>query len=576
MRTDQILEQHVKDKTASTEFKERRFGQWNENYLLYRDKILTNRLTQRQPVNIPMMRETIQTWISKIDEPPLLTFESRTRDNRSIDGEIILNELWNYYFDTLKLDLLDNLDKKIVGLQGRSFKKWGWSQGSIFCDIIDPYDVDITPQVNPLDLNSANYVIHKNIFKPLREVLANPKYLASGKQDLKIYLDTKHGILKAVETRDEWIRRQDRLRILGAYNFDEFQASDVLVELNESYKMMWSDKDGRFVRHLVVTAMDKAVLFAKPMREAIGIDILPIVSWADDPDLNDVWCDGKGDSVRTINKVINTYFSQDLENRAYRNFGMYFFNTMEGNFNPKGFDPKPFGMYGVPGNPDEIIKQMEIQPLADTAQAIEFLKTMAQSSVAQTPTERGVTDTTKQTLGQVKLNLQQSQGRNEVTAKNYRRAWKESGLIFYELLNANSSGQITLYKKGNDGEYRAKTVLPSDWKNPKGYECKVVYKTEKEAEDQLELQKTGFVDAAFAQNPVAILINKRKKLELLGWKPEEIDQVMQAEEARLQPVAAAPGGDPNADPNAAPDAAAPDANGNVPSPIQPDALSKTA
>jgi len=537
MKDEDLLAQHVKDKTASTEFKERRFGQWNENYYLYRDKILTNRLTQRQPVNIPILRETVQTWISKIDEPPMLTFESRTRDNRSVDGEIIINELWNYFFDYRKLDLLDNLDKKIVGLQGRSFKKLGWSQKDNFpfIDIIDPYDIDIDPLVNPLDLSTANYIVQKNIFKPLRDILANPKYLASGKAQLKDYLDSRHGILKAAETNDEYTRRQERLRTLGAFNFDEYGASDVLVELNESYKMLWSQEKGQFVRHLVITAMDKAVLYKKPLSEAIGINLLPIISWADDPDLNDIWCDGKGDSVRTINKVVNTYFSQDLENRAYRNFGMYFFDTKNGEFNPRAFDPKPFGMYGVPGKPDEIIKQMDIQPLADTTQAIAFLKELVQSSVAQTPTERGVEGATEQTLGEVKLSLQQSSGRNEVTAKNYRRAWKEAGTLFYEILNANSNGQMTLYKKGNDGEYRAKTIFPSDWKNPKGYECKVVYKAEKEAEDQFALQKAEYIKNDFLDNPVAMMIAKKKKLELLGWKQEEIDQVMQAEEQKLQP-----------------------------------------
>lgn len=546
----------------STQFKERRFAQWNENYYLYRDKVLTNRLTQRQPVNIPLMRETIQTWISKIDEPPMLTFESRTRDNRSVDGEIVINELWNYYYDKLKLDLMDNMDKKIVGLQGRSFKKWGWANNEIFCDIIDPYDIDISPLVNPLDISSANFIIHKNIFKPLREVLANTKYLPAGKLMLKQYLDSRNGILKAAQTRDEWERRNDRLRALGAFNFDQFEASDVLVELNESYKMLWSAEKGAFVRHLVVTAMDKAVLYKKPMREAIGIDVLPIVSWADDPDLNDLWCDGKGDSVRTINKVVNTYISQDIENRAYRNFGMYFFDTMAGTFSPKAFDPKPFGMYGVPGKPDDIIKQMDIQPLADTSNQIEFLKNLIQSSVAQTPTEQGVSAPNQQTLGEVKLNLQQSSGRNEVTAKNYRRAWKESGLIFYELLNANSNGQMTLYKKGNDGEYRAKTVFPSDWKNPKGYECKVVYKAEKEADDQMALQKAGYIDTAFVNNPVAMMINKRKKLELLGWTQEEIDQAMSAEQQQAQPQQIAP---------ADGSAPAPD-NGAVLSPLQPNAM----
>lgn len=548
MDNDSLVIANKKDKETSTEFKQRRFPQWNENYFLYRDKILTNRLTQRQAVNVPIVRDSIQTWISKIDEPPILTFEARTRDDRSKDGEIIMNELWSYYYDRLKLDLLDNLEKKVVGLQGRGFKKWGFANSEIFCDIIDPYDIDIDPRANPMELNSADYVIHKNIFRSLRSILANKKYEQEGKNILKTYLDSKEGILRAAEVQEEYEKRQERLRILGAQNYDDYCSSDVLVELNESYKMLWDTKEQRFIRHLVVIAADCAVLYKKPLKDAIGISILPIVSWADDPDLNDIWCDGKADSVRTINKIVNIYLSQDLENRTYRNFGMYFFNTMNGTFIPRSFDPKPFGMYGVPGNPQEVVQQMRIEPLADTTNQIEYLKSLVQSSIAQTPTERGVANPSTGTLGEVELNLQQSGGRNQVTAKNYRRAWKESGHIFYELLNANSSGQITLYKKGADGEYRAKTIMPQDWQNPKGYECVVKYKTEQEADNQKSLEKAAYVQNVFQDNPVAMRIAKRKQLELLDWTAEEIDEAMSFyEQQQVQAMNIAGVEDPEAD-----------------------------
>ena len=72
-----IIAEHIKDKDESSKFKERRYSQWNENYSLYRDKVNTNRLTQRQPINVPIVRESIMSWISKIDEAPKLKFEAR-------------------------------------------------------------------------------------------------------------------------------------------------------------------------------------------------------------------------------------------------------------------------------------------------------------------------------------------------------------------------------------------------------------------------------------------------------------------------------------------------------------------
>ena len=533
---DVIIEQHRREKDDSIRFKERRTEQWNENYLLYRDKVVTNRLTQRQPVNIPVIRETIQSWISKIDEEPQLSFEARGRGKRDKRGEIFVNEMWNYTYESEKLDLKDNLEKKIVGLQGRSFKYWYYDKGQVRCSIVDPYDVDIDPRVNPFDLNTASYINHKNLFIPLRRILANPSYRAEGKAALKIYLDSKEGILKAATNREEYEMRVARLRDLGAHNYDDYRASDVMVELNRSFKMIWDKEEKKFVRYLIIMAMDSVVLYAKPLKTAIGIDFLPWVSWASDPDINDIWSDGIADSVRTVNKVINMYFSQDLENRTYRNFGMYFYNTQNGAFQPQAFEAKPFGMYGVPGNPDEVMKQMKIEPLADTSAAMEYLKNMVQSSVAQTPTERGEQLKSRTTLGEVELNLQASKGRNEVVAKQYHSAWQESGRIWYELMKNNAVGTRTLFKRSKNGEMYTKEISPSDWKVPAGYEAKVTLKSEKESNDNVEFQKLQLVQQKFVNNPVAQRIARRKELEILGWDPDEIDQVLQAEEQAAAPT----------------------------------------
>ena len=526
---DILLAQHRREKETSIRFKDRRTEQWNENYLLYRDKVFTNRLTQRQPVNIPVIRETIQSWISKIDAEPQLMFEARGRGQKDKRGELFVNEMWNLTYEREKLNLLDNLDKKIVGLQGRSFKLWKFDGGRVKCNITDPYDIDIDPRVNPFDLNTATFFNHKNIFVPLRRVLANPTYTQKGKNALKHFLDSREGLIKATDNEEEYEKKQERLNSLGANNYDEYRASDVMIELNNSYKLLWDDEEQKFVRHLIVVANDNAILYVGKLKKAIGIDFLPWTSWGSDPDLNDIWSDGVADSVRTINKVINMYFSQDLENRTYRNFGMYFFNTLNGGFQPQAFEAKPFGMYGVPGNPDDIIKQMKIEPLEDTTSAMEYLKNMVQSSVAQTPTERGEQVKSRTTLGEVQLNLQASKGRNQVVAKQYESSWKESGRIWYELMSNNSITPVKLYKKGRDGNTHTKEVSPAEWKVPDGYECKVILKSDKEESDDLDFQKIQYIKTSYPNNPAAQKLAKRKELELLGWEPDEIDEVMAAE-----------------------------------------------
>ena len=538
MDNDILIQQHRREKDQSAEFKQRRMQQWNENYELFRDKVFTNRLTQRQAVNIPIIRDTIQNWISKIDEMPELTFETRGQTNRDLDGELVLNELWNYTMDCEKLDILDNLDKKIVGLQGRSFKYLYFKDNKVKVAVVDPYDIDIDPRANPLDINTAQYFNHKHIFVPLRQILANPSYDTKAKYELKVYLDSKQGLLEAARNDEEAQMRRQRLENLGAHNYDDYRASDVMIELNRSHKLIWNAKENKFVRHLIVFAMDKVVLYNKPMKEALGVTRLPYPTWSSDPDLNDIWSDSISDNVRGVNKIINMYFSQDLENRSYRNFGMYFYNTLNGQFTPRGFEARPFGMYGVPGSPQEIIQQMRIEPLPDTTNAIEYFKNLIQSSVAQTPTERGVQEKNSATLGEVQLSFQQSQTRQQVVAKQYRSAWKEAGNIFYELLENNSRGRIKLYKKNKDGEYRSKDVTLNDFISPQGYEVKIRIKSEKDQADDIELKKVAYIKQSFVNNPVAQKIAKRKELELIGWTPEEIDEVLNAENMQEQQMMA--------------------------------------
>jgi len=544
MDNSTLIQQHVREKTQSAEFKKRRLQQWNENYELFRDKVFTNRLTQRQAVNIPIIRDTIQSWISKIDELPEVIFETRGQANRDRDGELVLNELWNYTMDCEKLDILDNLEKKVVGLQGRVFKYLYWKDNKVKFAVVDPYDIDIDPRANPLDINTAQYFNHKHIFVPLRAILANPSYDNEAKAELKTYLDSKQGLLEAARNDEEAQMRRQRLENLGANNYDDYRASDVMIELNRSHKMMWNAKENKFVRHLIVFALDKVVLYKKPIKEALGVSRLPYPTWASDPDLNDIWNDGIADNVRTMNKVVNTYFSQDLESRSYRNFGMYFYNTLNGQFTPRGFEARPFGMYGVPGNPREIVEQMRIEPLGDTTNAIEYFKNLIQSSVAQTPTERGVQEKNDTTLGEVQLSFQQSQTRQQVVAKQYRSAWKEAGNIFYELMENNSRGRIKLHKKNKDGEYRSKDVTLNDFISPAGYEVKIRIKSEKDQADDIELKKVAYIKQSFLNNPAAQKIAKRKELELIGWTPEEIDEVLNAENAQQQQIMQ-PAVDPN-------------------------------
>jgi len=528
-----IVANHVKQKRAAEDFKQRRFSQWNENYSMIRDKIETNVLTQRNASNIPVMRETIKSWIGNVDEPPEIDFKNRDRGAENRDKEIVVSSLYDKFYKDNKLEVLDQLDKQNVAIQGRSFKHVGWDSKKkfVFCDLVDAYDILLPRDTDPLDLNKSEFLIHINIKKDLNEILANPDFDKEELKMMNLYFGEKAGYIKATSEDESYERSRDRLRGLGDTTEDDvYNFIGTKVEINNSYDLVWNKTLKKRIRHLRIYAADRFLLYDKPLKEAIGMEVLPIVSWASNPDMIDVWSDSMADNIRNINKVINIYFSQDIENRGYRNFGMFFFNNMKGQFTPKGFQPRPFGFYGLPGNPREMVQQVEIQPLSDTTNQIDYLKQLVQGSVAQTATERGQ-DSGADTLGEIQINLQQSTQMNNVDMKHYRKAWEEVAELFLMVLEANQTDVVMLEKEGGDGEYREKKVGREDWISPNGYQCIPKFKKEQEEEDNFEIQKTQYVLNGFQNNPVALKIAKTKQLEALGWTSEEIEQVMQAEDS---------------------------------------------
>lgn len=139
-------------KESALNWRKRRHDDWTENYTLYRDKVIINRLTQRQSVNIPLMKQTVKTLLKDMDNPPLLYFENLDNDKQK---EVFYNEYWGWTSDINKLIIKDIVDKKQVLLYGRSFKKLNVVDGRFFFEIIDPWDILIDRYVDPANLDSA-------------------------------------------------------------------------------------------------------------------------------------------------------------------------------------------------------------------------------------------------------------------------------------------------------------------------------------------------------------------------------------------------------------------------------------
>lgn len=537
------------EKHSANELQQRKHADWDDNYELYRNKVKTNRLTQRQAINIPLMKETVKTLLSKIDEAPTVSWKELGGDE---DREILYQEIWDTSVRDNKLELVDIIDKKNVLLYGIGTRKLNITEGGVVVDALDPYDVVFDPLMKVGEIESARFVIHQNIFKSVREILASSRYTEEGKKSLMMWLDTPPGIVQSAEAKKEWEEKMNRLKDMGVSHSDFalFAGGDRIVNLTEHFSTVWMD--GKWQRRVIVYAQDCIELMNVSLEEAIGVNFWPFVVWTEDPESTDIYSDSVADLVRTPNKIINVWTSQMMENRTLKNFQMHWFLPMQG-YTPQTYTPGAGVMLPAPPGDDinKVIKPVEISGLEDTLEAINWITSIVERGTGATAIEKGEPEKGQQTLGEVQVLVGKAMERSISMAKFYRLAYFELCTKWDAMMHANPPKVATLYKTSQSGKVYMKKVFASDWQSVDGYRPEITSSSEQEQNELKTIQKWQFVLKGHPNNMALKKISLKRELELLDLSPEELKQVEEDEKKQIEMAAqaAANGG---ADPNAAP------------------------
>lgn len=532
-------------KKGAFEFQKRRHEEWRENYSLYRDNIITNRLTQRQSVNVPLMKETIKTLIAKTDEFPEVYFESVEGDKQK---EVFMNEYWRWTRNEDNLEIKDIVDKKQVGLYGITAMKLNIRDQRFSTEVLEPFDVLIDRYADPSDIdNTANYMCHQNIFRTLSQLSANPFYDQTAVGRLKTFYAESKGLVRSEENYEQMQAKNQRLQDLGVWDTENPEVGETVVDLVEHYIKLWDEEEKRFKIYVRVTALQETLLM-KPLEEIMGVNFFPLVIWSEDVEKTDLYPDGIGDIVRTPNKVLNAWFSQLTENRTLRNYGMNYYDaTGKDSFVPQSFTPTPWGWYPINGNPNDKIKRVEVPELSESIDEMNFVIGMVERATASTKTEKGVESKSGTTLGEIQLISANANERITSVAKFYRRARLQLGEKFYKIVDANADKlkAVKVHKKSIKGKLYSHNLTPSDWKSELGYVCKVVSSGEREQKTIEQVQKFQAIKTEFPNNVPLQLTMKKKMLDLVEMSPEEIEAIMNFEKQLLGEGGEAPAPAPN-------------------------------
>lgn len=534
---DELLIKLQAEKEAANKFQSRKHDDWNDNYELYRNKVKTNRLTQRQAVNIPLMKETVKTLLSKIDDAPNVDWKEL---GGNMDKELLYQEIWDNSFKENKLELIDILDKKNVLLYGISAKKLNINDKGVGVDVLDNFDIVYDPLMSSSRIETARFVIHQNIFRSIREILADKRYDKEAKKKLKIWADSEAGITQGQDNKEQFQKKMQRMQDMGLLDdeFPYYAGGDRIVNLTEHFTTIWNTKKKDWEKRVIVYADNEIILLDETLEEVLGVDFWPFVIWSEDPETNDIYPDSVADLVRTPNKVINVWFSQLIENRTLKNFQMHWFLPGQ-NYTPQTYTPGPGVMLPAPPGDDinKVIKPVEISGLDDTLEAINILTNIVERGTGATAIEKGQPEKGQQTLGEIEILVGKAMERTIGMTKFYRDAWYELCVKWDALMQANAPKVVNLYKQGKSGKMYMKKVYSSDWKSSEGYKPIVASSSEQEQESIKTIQKFIFLIQQFPNNPSIRKIAMKRMLESVDLTSDELKEIEQAEQPQQpQPI----------------------------------------
>lgn len=541
--TDPELRMLVNNKTDDYDYRKRRDDDWLENYTLSRDKVIINRLTQRQTVNLPVMKTVLRSLIKDVDDMPVLYFENLDSDKQA---EIFKNEYWKIVGDEHhnKFDIFDIGDKRQMFEFGRTYDQLQVVNGMPRFGVIDSRDILVPRYNDPFNIDNNRHLIHSHIFVPLSELLANPEYDQTAVKELAAWYETKNGLVKNATNTDMLTQRNKLETELGILNVDNPIFGETFVELSQHLVYHKGSLDTKERLYVYTEADNMKILRKKPLDEIIGktkddywTNHFPYNSWADDVEKQDWYSDGIADIVRPTAKVVNVWWSQLVENRTMRSFGMNIFNASVEGFQPQTWEPKAWGWYGMPvpdgKNLSDVYQSIQIPDLGDSLQEMEFAIGMIEKATGATTTQQGAQNDRQVTLGEVQLALGEAKQRIKGMSKYYTQVWKERGNKFVKLIEAapDKLDAVKIYKKGRmTDEIYEREVEPNDWKSNAGYRCKVWSQAERNEENTQSLEKTNAIKANMPDNPVVDGVYKRKLLEFGDFTPDEINDAMKYED----------------------------------------------
>lgn len=401
MDKEKIIAQCVKEYNHAIDYRRKRETRWRSVDEFYNGKKRPSLVTKAN-VHIPVLKGGVDTFISKIDEPPYIAFEAqRVQDERAVEytqSSMDLDYINNDW------ELVDTAGKTIATKYGRCiYKKFATNEKS-FKDYffeLDVLDFYIDPMAGGSDpMGRAKYMGHDNIVKSIFE-------LRGSKYDEEAVESIAQKLTDDSQVDNKNMSRQSRRSTLNLS--EAVLTSEDSIKLTEHY----TTYEGKRYKVLLSIEHQEAIIIEELEKLSKGAD-WPFATYAIFPDPLEFWTPGVGELLLEPNMVQNTLMSQMLDNITNRNYSMMAYDATKIK-NRKDIRFRPNGRIAINGDPSKAIQNLT--PV-DISPAIQLFN----NYTASIDTETGVNRNAKGAPVSKRMSATEFAGLIEQTAERFLSA----------------------------------------------------------------------------------------------------------------------------------------------------------
>lgn len=469
----QIAQQQMK---AGEKAKEKRLLDIKKNEDLYLNKIRPA-LKGRFNVPFPFMGGFVDTLMSKIDDPPTLTFTQQ--DEADYKKAKKTTAAWQKDYRDSKWARKDRWSKKLAAFSGRAiFLKYSESDPEYksYLEVIDYNDFYNEPNGGG-DNEDHLFCGIKNRFLTKAQLRRGAQSgLYNENQVNKLFATYETGDFKKVEKESE--TKYNRAISLGLDPLSNNYVGQSVY--NCIFHCMEYDGERYF---LLIDSLTGLWIKCETLEKAFGTNLYPIVSWATHEDPFIFWTKAPCDDLRPVCDSMITILNQALENRQKRNFGQRAYDV-EIFPDPAQLEYRPDGLVPVALTPGKNISngiyEFKTEEVSGTIDLVSFLDNLAGQKTGITPEAQGSADQNAK-VGIYYGNMQQVADRFSLLNKSYSEAWEELGVRYAKGLEANCPEEMMVRLTGAENGVEWEKITKEDDIKP-AIPYQIIVKSSKEEE----------------------------------------------------------------------------------------------